>query len=118
MTSESTHGPGGASSAAGDRFSDSDAAAVAKHMNHDHTGDALLIVKAFGGHPTATAATVSDLDKLGIVFAAEVDGATVSARVPWKERIEERPGLRPAIAQMYRDACAELGIPARGEAQH
>jgi len=119
VTSENT-GERSASSGA-DRFADSDAAAVARHMNHEHTGDALLIVRAFGSVPDAreaTAAVVDDLDKLGIVFGATIDGEHVPVRVPWNERIEERPGLRPAIAQLYRDACAELGIPARGATEH
>jgi hypothetical protein len=101
-----------------DRFPPDDAAAVMRHMNHDHTGDALLIVQAFGGEPEATAAVVEDLDKLGIVFDATVGTEHRSVRVPWSTRLEERPQLRPEIAQMYRNACAELGIPARGEQEH
>jgi len=111
-------GAAGAGPSDGDRFAPEDAAAVAGHMNRDHTGDALLIAQAFGGVPSATAASVADVDKLGIVLDVTVDGQQRQVRVPWKERIEERPGLRPAIAQMYRDACAELGVPARGEAEH
>lgn len=98
-----------------DRFAPEDAAAVMGHMNHEHTGDALLIVQGIGGVREATSAVVSDLDKLGIVFDAEVGGERREVRVPWAERLEERPQLRPAIAQMYRDACAALGVPARGE---
>lgn len=101
-----------------DRFAPSDVDAVVGHMNRDHTGDALLIAQAFGGVPSATAAHTVDLDKLGIVIEATVDGRPVPVRVPWSERLEERPQLRPEIAGLYRRACAELGIPARGEAQH
>ena len=102
-----------------DRFVQSDTDAVVGHMNRDHTGDALLIARAFGGVPeSATEARTADLDKLGVVIEAVVDGEPVQVRVPWNERIEERPGLRPAIAQMYRDACAELGIEPRPAAPH
>lgn len=100
------------------RFPQSDADAVVGHMNRDHTGDALLIAQAFGGVAAATAAHTLDVDKDGIVIEAVVDGAPVAVRVPWSERLEERPQLRPEIAGLYRRACAELGIPARGEAEH
>jgi hypothetical protein len=100
------------------RFSTDDTAAVVGHMNFEHTADALLIAQAFGGVPTATAAHVHDLDREVLVIRSTVDGAEVDVRVPWSTRLDERKQLRPEIAQLYRDACARLGVPARGEAQH
>jgi hypothetical protein len=98
-----------------DRFAPDDTAAVMRHMNHEHTADALLIAQGLGGVTDGTAAVVSDLDKLGLVLDVEVDGGRREVRVPWSTRLEVRPQLRPEIAQLYRDACAALGVPARGE---
>ena len=98
-----------------DRFAPDDAAAVIRHMNHEHAADALLIAQGLGGAVDATAAVVADLDKLGIVLDVEARSGRRDVRVPWSTRLEERPQLRPEIARLYREACAALGVPARGE---
>jgi hypothetical protein len=35
--------------------------------------------------------------------------------VAWGESLTERAQVRMAVVRLYRDACRELGIPARGE---
>ncbi|MEW9554486.1 DUF2470 domain-containing protein [Nonomuraea sp. NPDC050783] len=88
--------------------------AIKRHMNDDHAGDALLIVRALGGRPAATEAVTSDVDAEAIEFT--IDGGE-RVRVPWGEPLTERAQVRKAVVTLYRRACAELGVPPRGEHQ-
>ncbi len=83
---------------------------IARHMNDDHAADNVLIVRALGGIPTATAARMSDLDADAMEFKAVVDGIEVPVRVPFSERLTERRQVRAEAVRMYRDACAALGL--------
>ncbi|WP_432968635.1 DUF2470 domain-containing protein [Dactylosporangium sp. CA-233914] len=87
--------------------------AVSRHMNADHPADSLLICRALGGRPDATAATMTGMDGDGIDFAAVVDGREVPVRVPFSRPLTERAEVRPEVVRMYRESCAALGVPAR-----
>ncbi|MEV4396946.1 DUF2470 domain-containing protein [Nonomuraea sp. NPDC049607] len=86
--------------------------AIKRHMNDDHTGDALVIVRGLGGRPGATSAVTSDVDAEAMEFT--VDGGE-RVRVPWGETLTERAQVRKAVVRLYRAACAELGIEPHGE---
>jgi hypothetical protein len=86
--------------------------AIKRHMNDDHAGDALIIVRGLGGRPDATTALTSGVDGEAIEFT--IDGGE-RVRVSWGERLTERPQVRMAVVRLYREACDKLGIPARGE---
>jgi putative heme iron utilization protein len=88
------------------------------HMNRDHRADSLLIVRALGGQPTATAAEVTDLDGTTIEFRAQVAGSDVSVRVPWSQPLTERAQIRAEVTRMYDEACGVLGIEPRAAQQH
>ena len=83
---------------------------IARHMNDDHADDNVLIVRALGGMPSATAARMSGLDADAMEFHAVVDGIEVPVRVPFSERLTERRQVRAEAVRMYRDACAALGL--------
>ncbi|MEV6844772.1 DUF2470 domain-containing protein [Actinoplanes sp. NPDC051411] len=85
-------------------------AEIAAHMNGDHAEDNLLIVRALGGIPQATAARMSSLDAEAMEFAAVVDGIEVPVRVPFSERLTERRQVRAETVRMHREARAALGI--------
>jgi hypothetical protein len=86
--------------------------AIKRHMNDDHAGDSLIIVRALGGRPAAVTAVTSDVDAEGIEFT--VDGGE-RVRVPWGETLTERAQVRKAVVTLYRDACVKLGINPRAE---
>ncbi|MBU2668571.1 DUF2470 domain-containing protein [Actinoplanes bogorensis] len=86
---------------------------IARHMNGDHTDNMVLIVRALGGMPTATAARMSGLDADAMEFKAVVNGIEVPVRVPFSERLTERRQVRAEAVRMYRDACAALGVEPR-----
>lgn len=92
--------------------------AVRRHMDEDHQDDSLLIVRALGGVPQATAATMSGLDEGGAVFSATTDEGDCTVRVPWSEPIEERAQIRAEVVRMYHEACAALGIEPRAAGEH
>jgi hypothetical protein len=90
-------------------FTDEAVTAIKRHMNDDHAEDALLIVRALGGRPDATAAVTTDVDGEAIYF--EVDGDEV--RVPWSTTLTERAQVRVEVVKLYEQACAILGVPSR-----
>jgi hypothetical protein len=94
-------------------FSPEVVTAVLSHMNEDHSEDSVLICRALGGTPDATAARMSGLDNDAAYFEATVGQATVDIRIPFSERLTERPQIRAEVTRMYAEACARLGLPAR-----
>ncbi|MDG4830881.1 DUF2470 domain-containing protein [Solwaraspora sp. WMMD1047] len=88
-------------------------AAISRHMNDDHAADSLLICRALGGRPDATAARMTGMDATGIDFTVTVPAGAVPVRVPFAHRLTERGEVRREVVRLYRRACALLGVPAR-----
>ena len=86
---------------------------IALHMNADHAGDNVLIVRALGGVPSATSARMSGMDADGIEFAAVVNDIEVPVRISFAERLTERRQVRAEVVRMYREACAALDLDPR-----
>jgi putative heme iron utilization protein len=82
-----------------------------KHMNGDHAADSVLICRAFGGQPDATAAVMSGMDADGIEFDVTVDGDTVATRIQFSKRLTQRAEVRVEVTRLYHDARAQLGLP-------
>ncbi|QIG39040.1 DUF2470 domain-containing protein [Microbacterium sp. 4R-513] len=97
------------------RFDDTVVRGVLGHMNADHTGDNLLIARAYGAADDYTAAVMTGFDgDGGDWLATRGDGTTDVVRVPWPGGpIEERPHVRREIVALYDEACARLGVPPR-----
>ncbi|GAB3446946.1 hypothetical protein GCM10027570_18630 [Streptomonospora sediminis] len=91
-------------------------AAITAHMNEDHPQETLVICRALGGVPTATAARMTGLDSAGGDYAAVVGGAEAAVRIPWSAELTERGQVRREVVRMYRDSCDLLGIaPGAGD---
>ncbi len=91
--------------------------AVKRHMNNDHADDALLICRALGKQPTATAVQMTGMDETALQFSATVDGQDVPVHIPWYGPIADRNDIRLQVVRMYLDACTQLGVsPKREEA--
>jgi putative heme iron utilization protein len=82
---------------------------IARHMNDNHSDDNVLIVRALGGIPSATAARVTGLDADAMEFAAAVDGIEVPVRIPFSERLTEHRQVRAEAVRMHREARTILG---------
>lgn len=82
--------------------------AIKHHMNEDHADDSLLIIRALGGQPEATAATMTGFDGEGADFEAVVGGRQVPVRLPWNRPITERPHVRQEVVRMYEEARLAL----------
>jgi putative heme iron utilization protein len=85
-------------------------AQIVTHINGDHADNLVLIVRALGGMPQATAARMSGLDADAMEFAAAVDGIEVPVRIPFSERLSERSQVQTETVRMYRQACETLGV--------
>ncbi|RIJ69792.1 DUF2470 domain-containing protein [Nakamurella silvestris] len=92
--------------------------AIKKHMNSDHVGDNLLIVRALGEAPTATSAELTDLDLTAAEFTVTVDGQPVVVQIPWQQPLADRAQIRAEVVRMYHEACDRLGVAPRTEEQH
>ncbi len=93
-------------------------AAVVAHMNADHPEDNVLIVRALGGRPDATAARLAAVDPVGAHFEVDTPTGPASATVAWAGPVTERPHIRHEVVRMYQEACAALGVTPRGEGEH
>ena len=87
--------------------------AIKRHMNGDHAEDCVVIVRALGGQPEATAAEMSNLDSEAVWFEATVGGQRQPVRIPFSQPLTERPQVRVEIVRMYTEACERLGLPTR-----
>ncbi len=83
--------------------------AVLAHMNSDHNGDNLLIVRAFADRE-ATSATMTDLDETAGHWAYD-NGRSVT--IPWSVTIAERAEIRREIVLLHSEATRRLS-PDRG----
>lgn len=83
--------------------------AIRRHMNEDHAEDSLLICRALGGVPNATAAEMVGMDAEGIDFAATVGGRSTVVRVAWSQRLVDRAQVRPEVVRLHRQARENLG---------
>src|SRR4051812_39398175 len=97
------------------RFDEAVVAGVLGHMNGDHSGDNLLIARAFGDGAEYTEATMTGFDgEGGDWLALRADGDSEPIRVSWPGGpIEERPQVRREIVALYDAACARLGVEPR-----
>ncbi|MFJ3491213.1 DUF2470 domain-containing protein [Leifsonia aquatica] len=91
-------------------FDEATLAGVLGHMNADHTGDNLLIVRAFG-RPEAVSATMIGFDGDGGDWRVELaDGSSAELRVPWPGGpITERPEVRREVVALHEEAVRRLG---------
>lgn len=94
-------------------FLPEESAAILRHMNGDHADDSILMVRALGGLPSATAASVAGVDKAGIDLVATVDGAERMVRIPWGRTLAARSEVRGEVVRLYQASCAALGIEPR-----
>lgn len=96
-------------------FDESVRTAVLAHMNDDHRDDNLVIVRAFGGHPDASAASMTTFDGDGAEWSVvRADGTPSTVRVAWLGGpIAERAEVRREIVALYDEACVRLGLEPR-----
>ena len=87
--------------------------AVMAHMNGDHPDDCAVICRVLGGRPDTTEARMTGMDADGIEFAAVGPDGEVALRIPFAERLTERPQVRAEVARMYHESAAVLGLPPR-----
>lgn len=86
-------------------------------MNGDHRDDNLLIARAFGFPEASESVMVSVSGAAGTWRVTDAAGEH-ELNVPWPgEPVVERADIRRAVVQMYKDACAKLGVEARDEHQ-
>lgn len=101
-----------------DPFTADVVAAICAHMNDDHPDDTLLICRALGSQPEATAARMIGVDAVAGEFVVERIDGEVEIRIPWSHRLTSRGDVRVEVVRMYQEACATLGLAPRGEGEH
>jgi putative heme iron utilization protein len=80
-------------------------AAIVRHMNEEHAGDTLLMVRVLGDQPDAESAAMTGVDAHGADFVARVGGTEVPVRLAWRKRLTERKQVRQEVVRLYREAA-------------
>jgi len=85
-------------------FDDDIIAAVLAHMNSDHRGDNLTIVRAFGA-PDAVSARMVTFDEFAGFWISD---SGVEVRIPWATTISERDHIRREVVSLHDEAVTRL----------
>ena len=74
------------------------------HMNADHGDAVLLYAQVFGGLPTASQATMTDLDTHAMRLLVQVDRESREVAIPLKRSITTLDAAREVLVEMVHDA--------------
>jgi putative heme iron utilization protein len=85
-----------------------DASTAVVHLNEDHADALLVIGRALGGYPDATAAECSGIDRYGIDLALDTARGRAVTRVAFTAALTERSQLRAATVELTRRARAAV----------
>lgn len=81
------------------------AAGAVAHLNDDHAGALLAMARGLAGHPDATSATCTAIDRYGLDLSV-VDTETATVRIPFAETANAPADLRSATVELARRARA------------
>jgi putative heme iron utilization protein len=84
-----------------------------QHMNEDHAEHLLLMTRAFGGCPEATAATVLLLDRYGFDVLVDMPDGKRRTRLGFKQPLSSAEQIREAVVAMTADAREVLEASGR-----
>lgn len=88
---------------------DADAvAAIAAHMNDDHSDDCVVIARAYSGVDEITSASVIGVDGVGMDLAAHGASGHLTVRVPWSEPLPDRAAVRLEVVKAYEWAHSKM----------
>ena len=77
---------------------------ICKHMNEDHAAAVLTYAQVYGNSPTAETAAMSAIDPLGMDLTAQVDGNTVSLRIPFDRELTDSEDAHQVLISMIKSA--------------
>jgi putative heme iron utilization protein len=77
---------------------------ICKHMNDDHAEAVLTYAKVYGKSPTAQTAAMKVIDPLGMDLTANVDGETVSLRIPFDRELTDSEDAHQTLIGMIKAA--------------
>ncbi|WP_310424968.1 DUF2470 domain-containing protein [Chamaesiphon sp. VAR_48_metabat_135_sub] len=77
---------------------------ICKHMNDDHASAVLTYAQVYGKSPTAATAAMSAIDPLGMDLTAQVDGNTVSLRIPFDRELTDSEDAHQVLISMIKSA--------------
>jgi putative heme iron utilization protein len=77
---------------------------ICKHMNDDHASAVLTYAQVFGRATTAATAAMSAIDPLGMDLTAEVDGSTISLRIPFDRELTDSEDAHQVLISMIKEA--------------
>ncbi len=80
------------------------------HLNTNHAEELLLVARAFGGHPDATAARAQHADAGGVDLVLDTPAGQTPARIDFDEAVANFPdGFRVAFVRLARAARTTVG---------
>jgi putative heme iron utilization protein len=93
-------------------------AAVCAHMNDDHADDTLVICRALGARPDATAARMVGLDAHSGDYVVTTGAGDETIRIAWDHALTSRVEVRTEVVRMYEEACDVLGLAPHAGGEH
>jgi putative heme iron utilization protein len=77
---------------------------ICKHMNEDHAAAVLTYAHIYGKSPTAETAAMSAIDPLGMDLTAQVEGQTISLRIPFDRELTDSEDAHQTLIAMIKQA--------------
>jgi putative heme iron utilization protein len=77
---------------------------ICKHMNEDHASAVLTYAQVYGNSPAAATAAMSAIDPFGMDLTAQVDGNTVSIRIPFDRELTDSEDAHQVLISMIKAA--------------
>ena len=75
---------------------------ICKHMNRDHAEAVLTYAHRYGNQPSATAATLTAIDDIGMDLTAEVSGETLPVRIAFDHPLKDAADAHHTLVAMLR----------------
>ncbi len=75
---------------------------ICKHMNKDHAEAILTYAHRYGNQPSATAATLTAIDAIGMDLTAEVNGKTLPVRIAFDHSLKDATDAHHTLVAMLR----------------
>lgn len=77
---------------------------ICKHMNDDHAQAVLLYATAYGQASEATAAEMAAIDAQGMDLNAQINGESVSLRIPFDHELKDAEDAHHTLIDMLKQA--------------
>lgn len=77
---------------------------ICQHMNEDHADAVLIYAKIYGKSIAARTAVMKSIDPQGMDLIAQVNGESVSLRIPFDRELQDSEDAHQTLISMVKEA--------------